>query len=59
MGAVRRHMIHPHQGKQSVDLLLPGHLGAVGGDAPQGHQWGHGGVKGPAGGLTESQGGGD
>ena len=53
MGAVRRHMIHPHQGKQGVDLLLPGHLGAVGGDAPQGHQWGHGGVKGPAGGPAQ------
>ena len=52
-------MLRPHQGKQGVDLRLLRHPGAVGGDAPKGHKRGNGGVKGPAGGLTESQGGGD
>ena len=47
------------QRQQGIDLLLGGDVGAVGGDAPKGHKRGNGGIKGPAGGLTESQGGGD
>ena len=58
-GALQGHVLRPHQGEQSVDLRLLRHPGAVGGDAPKGHKRGNGGVKGPAGSLTESQGGGD
>ena len=44
-----------HQRQQGVDLLLGGDVGRVGGDAPQGHQRGHGHVKGAARLVGESQ----